>query len=306
MIEPPSSDEIEEAAIELAIDPSFVEKDWYAVQALESVVKHSRSNIPATFSGGTSLSKGYGLIQRFSEDLDFVISCDQSPTRSDRRNYRESIIQEIELTDVFKINKDSIKVGDAGRFFSFDINYPQAQKNHTSLRPYLKLEMSFRDLSMASLAQPIRSLVSELKKEEATFQIPCVAPAETGADKFCALIWRVFIKDRAQAEGDKQNEPQIMRHLHDLCALESVIMDNRDFSKLVLEKFPGDAKRAGFDSDYSLDRAAKDMIDRIEADQLYRDEYDQFVKAMSYATESQQVDFDKAINVLKRIGDSLK
>lgn len=301
MKEPPSSEEIGEAAIELAVDPSFVEKDWYAVQALESVVNHSSGHVPAIFSGGTSLSKGHGLIQRFSEDLDFVISSDQMLNRSERRAYRESIIQEIELTEAFEINKESIEVRDSGKFFSFKINYLQNQKSHPSLRPYLKLEMSFRGLSQPAVIQPIRSFISELKREEAKLYIPCVTPTETGADKFSALIWRVLIKDRGKKEGSKWNEPQIIRHLHDLCALECQINESQEFSKIALQKFPGDAKRGGFDSDYTIGQAANDMIDRIETDRIYRDEYNQFVQAMSYASESEQIDFDQAIDSLKRI-----
>ena len=66
---------IEEISLELGIDPSFIEKDWYAVQLLVLISKlQGTRDVQIAFSGGTSLSKGYGLIKRFSEDLDFILT----------------------------------------------------------------------------------------------------------------------------------------------------------------------------------------------------------------------------------------
>ena len=298
---PPSPGEIQEAAIELAVDPAFIEKDWYAVRALESIVSHSSKNHSATFSGGTSLSKGYGLIQRFSEDLDFVISNSQTLNRAERKAFRESVIQEFELSKEFKVDRDSLIVRDSSKFFSLNIYYPQQQDNHPSLRPHLKLEMSFRELSQAPAIQPIGTFVAALKKQKAQVSIPCVTPEETGADKLNALVWRVLIKDRGKELGSKWNEPQIMRHLHDLCAIKSQIIGAQDFARMALEKFPDDAKRGDLPACLTLKQAARDVIERIEADQFYMQEYAQFVAAMSYAPESEQIDFDRAFDALKNI-----
>ena len=53
--------------------PAFaVEKDWWVTQMLGIVfdLPYAESLV---FKGGTSLSKGYNLIQRFSEDIDLAI-----------------------------------------------------------------------------------------------------------------------------------------------------------------------------------------------------------------------------------------
>ena len=70
---------------------------------------------------------------------------------------------------------------------------------------------------------------------------------------------------------------------------------------MALEKFPDDAKRGDLPACLTLKQAASDVIARIEADQLYRQEYAQFVAAMSYAPESEQIDFDRAFDALKNI-----
>jgi hypothetical protein len=45
----------------------------------------------------------------------------------------------------------------------------------------------------------------------------CVDPVETAADKLSALAWRVCVRER----GAPNDDPTIIRHLHDLAALES-------------------------------------------------------------------------------------
>ncbi len=63
--------DITDLANKLDIDPSFVEKDWYATQAMEAIKACSTDEVSPLFCGGTSLSKAYDLIKRFSEDLDY-------------------------------------------------------------------------------------------------------------------------------------------------------------------------------------------------------------------------------------------
>ena len=50
---------------------SLVEKDWHAVRVVAVVQGAQKEGWRAAFCGGTSLSKGYRLVKRFSEDLDF-------------------------------------------------------------------------------------------------------------------------------------------------------------------------------------------------------------------------------------------
>lgn len=64
---PPDRALIEDAAIELGVDPAFVEKDWHAVQMLALLSTLSEDGMQLVFSGGTSLSKGFEMIKRFSK-----------------------------------------------------------------------------------------------------------------------------------------------------------------------------------------------------------------------------------------------
>jgi predicted nucleotidyltransferase component of viral defense system len=50
--------------------PAIIEKDYYVTEALRIV---AASGDRIIFKGGTSLAKGWNLIQRFSEDIDIFL-----------------------------------------------------------------------------------------------------------------------------------------------------------------------------------------------------------------------------------------
>ena len=61
-----------ETAADIGLPAAAVEKDWWVMRSLELVF--SSSIAPHTvFKGGTSLSKAWGLIDRFSEDIDMAL-----------------------------------------------------------------------------------------------------------------------------------------------------------------------------------------------------------------------------------------
>ena len=53
---------------ERKLRPAIIEKDYYVTEALRVIATTSGDKI--IFKGGTSLAKGWNLIQRFSEDID--------------------------------------------------------------------------------------------------------------------------------------------------------------------------------------------------------------------------------------------
>jgi len=67
------SDYIRTASAESGLGELIVEKDFWVVWLLEELFALSPSLGPFTFKGGTSLSKGYHAIERFSEDIDISI-----------------------------------------------------------------------------------------------------------------------------------------------------------------------------------------------------------------------------------------
>ena len=67
-------DVFEAAASRLDTLPSYVEKDFWVCLVLEALYNWLPDEHPKLlFKGGTSLSKAFGLIRRFSEDIDLVV-----------------------------------------------------------------------------------------------------------------------------------------------------------------------------------------------------------------------------------------
>ena len=116
---------LEAVATELGVDPSFVEKDWHATQAIAAVAGVVQNGLRPVFSGGTSLSKGYGLIRRFSEDLDFKLLMPEAGIdRSERRRYRKAVIETLRAGGGRTLRDEDILVGNESRFFQCQNRVP--------------------------------------------------------------------------------------------------------------------------------------------------------------------------------------
>jgi predicted nucleotidyltransferase component of viral defense system len=109
----------EAIAAELGVDPSFVEKDWHAMRLVALLAGIEHDPLRLVFSGGTSLSKGYNLIRRFSEDLDFKLVLPKGGVpRSVRSGYRRQVVQAIRATGNWTIEDTDIQVGNASQFLA--------------------------------------------------------------------------------------------------------------------------------------------------------------------------------------------
>lgn len=63
----------EAAAQRMALAPAVVEKDFWVCYTLDHLFHRSDFAESIVFKGGTSLSKAFGLIERFSEDIDLIL-----------------------------------------------------------------------------------------------------------------------------------------------------------------------------------------------------------------------------------------
>lgn len=87
---------IQTAAEKLEIIPVFIEKDYWITLVLKRL-SDSKFNDGVVFKGGTSLSKGYRLIDRFSEDIDIAILNAQEQTGSQVKNLIRAVGMEISV-----------------------------------------------------------------------------------------------------------------------------------------------------------------------------------------------------------------
>lgn len=105
------SDSIRAASEHLKINQIFVEKDYWITLVLNRLSKTKYVN-ETVFKGGTSLSKGFGLIYRFSEDVDIAIinAADKSG------NVVKNIIRTVEKKITKELNEVNLEGVTSKRF----------------------------------------------------------------------------------------------------------------------------------------------------------------------------------------------
>jgi hypothetical protein len=137
---------VERVAEDLGTSPGLVEKDWHVVRALAVIAQVERGGMAPAFSGGTSLSKGWELIKRFSEDIDFKVAeppaASASAARRARSNYRRRMFYA--LTSAGFALEGAPEVRNDSRFFATDLSYGAQFGAGQGLRPHIRIEVSFR------------------------------------------------------------------------------------------------------------------------------------------------------------------
>ena len=180
------------------------------------------------FKGGTSLSKAYGLIERFSEDLDlFVFTGDKSASKQAEKTLNKKLSKYIaELnSDIYK--EDLSETGGNYRklYFSYD-NIFQG----VGLKEHLEVEIKSCDLPDKKLMfypadkRVIKSIVTafleSIGQEElistyglGSFETQCINPRKTICDKVSRLV-KLSYNENAAALLAKH-----IRDVYDLSAL---------------------------------------------------------------------------------------
>ena len=67
------ADVIRATALKTGLAEAIVEKDLWVCYTLDYLFNRSEFGDSIVFKGGTSLSKAFGLIERFSEDIDLIL-----------------------------------------------------------------------------------------------------------------------------------------------------------------------------------------------------------------------------------------
>lgn len=292
---------IEAIAADLGVSESFVEKDWHAMRLVAVLANVKYDNFIPVFSGGTSLSKGYGMIKRFSEDLDFKIHHSSGiETRGKRRKYREHIVQAIQNAGT-DWTLEKVNSSNESRYFNCKIKYKNIFEPAVALRPHLKLEMTFGTPALSFEYRSMRSFVSIAMKSSPEFEkIACVSPVETAADKLSALTWRILSRKR----GGEEDDPTVIRHLHDLVALETFLSDSDKFVPLLLTLLKKDISRWKPDERILKMKPVEQIQEALailNKDKEYASEYERFVTNMSFARNDEIPTFRDALTVAVRI-----
>lgn len=96
------------AADHYGVQDYQVEKDYFVSVLLKELSEGS--DVQLVFKGGTSLSKCYKVINRFSEDIDLALMTSESEVSiRDRRNMKDFILSKISNIKMEVMNRDEIR-----------------------------------------------------------------------------------------------------------------------------------------------------------------------------------------------------
>lgn len=117
----------------LNIEPAIIEKDYYVTLLLKRI---NEKCLDIIFKGGTSLSKCFKIINRFSEDIDIGLNVDKA-TEGMRKNLKTIIKESIQELGFILDNPESVLT--RTYYNKYQIKYPISETT-TFIKPYLYVE----------------------------------------------------------------------------------------------------------------------------------------------------------------------
>lgn len=211
------------------------------------------------FKGGTSLSKAWRIIERFSEDID--LSIDRSffdfngnLNRTQIKNLRKTsckyINEEFQYLLADKLKEQGVKEFEISILefeesdtdpIAIELRYKSLIEKQDYLQPRILIEISSRSLKEPYENRPLKSLISEMYPDadfaDKSIDIPTVLPTRT-------LLEKIFLlhEEFQKPKGKKINSHRMTRHLYDISKLmdtefrEKAINDNELYQTIILHR----------------------------------------------------------------------
>ncbi len=271
-------DAVVETAARLGIAERQIEKDYWVTETLRELVRRFDGRF--LFKGGTSLSKAYRLVERFSEDIDLLLL-------SEPGTETEELLDAIALAagEVCgsEPTTESRKDGLARRML---VNYSELA-NTRRVRGMLRrivVEPGVRGGPIPNERRSIEALMAQALGADAeyddltAFEIDVLHPARTMVEKLFAVdaIAAKLVADPARRLADTE-----ARHLYDLYFLwdeekspalpwlgegqnlDAVVTDCLEVSKLWYPGAPSEVPAGGFANSrvFTDDELAERLLD---------------------------------------------
>lgn len=224
------SDTLRATSQYLDIKLEFIEKDYWITLVLSRLAK-SRHVENSVFKGGTSLSKGYNMIERFSEDVDIAIINDKSKTGNEIKTIIRTIEKEI-TTDLTELQMDGV-TSKGSRFRKSVFEYVTTEKNNTNNKLIVEINsfanpFPFQKLIIQSMVFDFLIKTGNEKYIEQynlqSFEINVLSKEQTLLEKMVSLIRFSFHENMIESVSGK------IRHFYDLYFL-SKDLECSDFIK---------------------------------------------------------------------------
>lgn len=138
------------------MSPAIVEKDYFVTVVLEKL----KGKIPGIlFKGGTSLSKCFKIVDRFSEDIDLTLDTTHF-TQGNKRNANKAIIAVCDELGFAIENREQVEMHSHGSYNCYNIEYP-ISFNDYGVKPFIKLELVFIQKAYPDTIRSVCSMIGE-------------------------------------------------------------------------------------------------------------------------------------------------
>jgi predicted nucleotidyltransferase component of viral defense system len=247
--------------MEIPLPAAVIEKDFWVCWTLNLLneIPELKGNI--TFKGGTSLSKAWGLIERFSEDIDIAINrkvfgqepphgAENATSNTQRKTRLEELedknatfIKEVLLPILHEKIAGHLNPADftlrligKGNEVNIEFEYPGTLKNELGgLLPVVLIELVPRADEIPNEERKITPIIYEVFEDllgEGSFNISTLTPERTFLEKL------LFIHETL--EGFNKGSERKSRHYYDLLKLYKAgvferIKNNRELLQRVVE-----------------------------------------------------------------------
>ncbi|MDR0506079.1 MAG: nucleotidyl transferase AbiEii/AbiGii toxin family protein [Dysgonamonadaceae bacterium] len=283
-------DTINVASLATGLPHEVIEKDWWVTMTLKALFETRCADF-IVFKGGTSLSKCWNLVERFSEDIDIAISREffgitNVSSKNQREKLRKSSSKYIqdelvaELTDKlseaeitgFSVELETTESSDKDPRV-LNIKYKSLFPENQYLKYWVKVEISCRSLREPFAPIKIRSIIAENYPDEnfvdKYFIVNTVSPKRTFLEK-------AFLLHEALQKGRIHSE-RMTRHLYDLHKLMDTdfakdALADTELYKTIVEHRSIMTREKGVD--YSTHRPSQiNFVPQNEVIDLWRDDY---------------------------------
>ncbi|WP_298137033.1 nucleotidyl transferase AbiEii/AbiGii toxin family protein [Flavobacterium sp.] len=210
-----------------------IEKDWWVTITLKAIFS-SKFAQHLVFKGGTSLSKAYNLIERFSEDIDLSIDrtmlgfegeLSKTQIKKLRKasgnfivgEFKEELISELEKLGVNKENYNLIfddEIDDTSDPHRIELEYNSIVEPGEYIPQRVIIELGARALLEPNEQKEIQSIIGQIYPEQAftiqPFEVIVVVPTKTFLEKIM-LLHEEFLKPTESIRHYRMS-----RHLYDI------------------------------------------------------------------------------------------
>ncbi len=286
---------ITEANTQTGIAESIIEKDYYVTMILKLLSKSSPNIV---FKGGTSLSKCFHLINRFSEDIDITFSEHIGASR--RKKLKYNILKPIsEELDMPIRNWENIESDKDYNYYLYGYQ-PVSDYPVEGITQSVKLETALVSYSFPTEEKNVDSIIYGAIKNSAPGII-----TDYGLEPFSMKVQsvtRTFI-DKIYALCDYYLEgksKRYSRHMYDLHMLYPTISVSDDFKKLIQQV-------CEHRSQLPICPSARDNVDiksliyEFLDKEFYRRDYESITRTLI----SDDVTYEQTSLTLRKIADKL-